>query len=167
MSLQLMLHLEVPSQCNAQMEFMKQAEMEVGSTESVLPALALAVTLVDEEVNKELLPAVKELQRVLCSTCPVMGDIEDGYLEQYEVALTEVADGIVDSVYVLFQLANTLQLPFDELFLAVHNNNMSKIQHDADGKLRKREDGKLLKPEGYKKVDLRSILFPAVVIDSY
>ena len=154
MSLQLRLQLEVPSQCDAQLEFMKQAEMDVGSA----AAISLAVSLINEEVNEELLFAVEQLQKVMF----IDGEISDtsSCQEQYQALMTEVADGIVDSVYVLFQLANTLGLPFDELFLAVHNNNMSKIQHDADGKLLKRTDGKLLKPEGYKKVELRSIVFP-------
>lgn len=152
MSIKYTISATVPSQCDAQLDFMTQAELEIRSPE----AISLAVSLVDEEVNKELLPAVKKLQSLLDS-----GQVYETV--EYEAAVTEVADGIVDSVYVLFQLANSLQLPFDDLFMAVHANNMSKIQLDAEGKLKKREDGKLLKPEGYKKVDLRSILFPAAV----
>lgn len=147
---------QVPSQCDAQKHFMQQAEMEFGSPK----AIALAISLVEEEVNKELLPAVKQLLQLESESAA--GVPEEELQELYEATLVEIADGIVDSVYVLFQLANTLNLPFDKLFELVHTNNMSKIQKDADGKLLKREDGKLLKPEGYKKPDIRGLLFPAV-----
>ena len=37
----------------------------------------------------------------------------------------------------------------------LHANNMSKC---TNGKLVKREDGKVMKPEGYEKLDLTSVL---------
>lgn len=44
-------------------------------------------------------------------------------------------------------------LDIDECFKIVHENNMSKVDPET-GKPNYREDGKLLKPEGYQKVDL-------------
>lgn len=42
----------------------------------------------------------------------------------------------------------------DEAFFRVAENNLSKI---IDGKVVKREDGKILKPEGYQKPDMRGL----------
>lgn len=42
----------------------------------------------------------------------------------------------------------------DEAFLRVAKNNLSKI---VDGKVIKREDGKILKPEGYQKPDMKGL----------
>lgn len=39
-------------------------------------------------------------------------------------------------------------------FNRVHTNNMSKL---VDGKILRREDGKVLKPEGYEKPDMRGL----------
>jgi len=48
----------------------------------------------------------------------------------------------------------------DEVFRAafrrVHANNMSKVH--ADGTVRRREDGKVLKPEGYQPCDLSDLV---------
>lgn len=70
--------------------------------------------------------------------------------------LTEVADGIGDSIYVLCQLARSLGIPLDEVFQCIHQNNMTKV--GPDGKVVRREDGKILKPEGWKPPDIWDIL---------
>lgn len=61
--------------------------------------------------------------------------------------LVTVADGIGDTIYVLCQLARSLGLPLDSVFLCIQYANMSKV--GPDGKVRRREDGKILKPEGF------------------
>jgi len=57
----------------------------------------------------------------------------------------------IDLMYVCAQYMNVCVGPdkAQKLFNAVHNNNMSKC---TDGKLVKREDGKVLKPEGFDKM---------------
>lgn len=161
MPIMLTAQLTIPSQCDAQREFMKQAEM-LDLAQGLPAAISLAKNLIEEEVNGELLPVVHSLVSLLNSP---IDDGEDAEVKEatYRNLLVEISDGIVDSVYVLYQLSNTLNLPFDRLFEAVHANNMSKLQRDADGKLLKREDGKLLKPAGYVPVDIRSILFPQAI----
>jgi len=63
----------------------------------------------------------------------------------------------LDLMYVTAQYLNVTIGPDKalECWNALQNNNMSKC---VDGKLIKREDGKILKPEGYKKLDLTEIL---------
>lgn len=61
--------------------------------------------------------------------------------------LVPVADGIGDTIYVLCQLARSLGIPLDSVFLCIQYANMSKV--GPDGKVRRREDGKILKPEGF------------------
>ena len=60
----------------------------------------------------------------------------------------EVADGIVDTIYVLCQLGRVLGVPLDAVWDEVQAANMRKV--GADGKVLRREDGKILKPEGWK-----------------
>lgn len=71
----------------------------------------------------------------------------------------EVLDALVDIQYVLLGMVNRLGLSkeFVEAFETVHINNMTKVK-DSEGNIivKFREDGKILKPEGYKKVDLES-----------
>jgi predicted HAD superfamily Cof-like phosphohydrolase len=68
----------------------------------------------------------------------------------------EVADGLADMVWVIMGLASSLGIPFDGVWDEVRASNMSKV---VDGKLIKREDGKVLKPEGYFRPDINAVLF--------
>lgn len=61
--------------------------------------------------------------------------------------IVEVADGIADSIYVLCQLARSLGIPLNDVWSEVQRTNMAKV--GADGKVVRREDGKILKPEGW------------------
>ena len=63
----------------------------------------------------------------------------------------------LDLIYVCCQYLNVTIGPdkAKECWDALHANNMSKC---TNGKLVKRKDGKVLKPEGYKKLDLTSVL---------
>lgn len=68
----------------------------------------------------------------------------------------ELADGIADMVWVLMGLASSVGVPFDAVWDEVKASNMSKV---VDGKLMKREDGKVMKPEGYFRPDLNAVMF--------
>lgn len=93
-------------------------------------AINLACDLIHEEVNVEL------------------GDAIENYLMSRSTTdLVPVLDAIVDAHYVLNQLANTLGLPVDEAHEIVHAANMAK--RHPDGTVRRREDGKVLKPAGW------------------
>jgi hypothetical protein len=70
--------------------------------------------------------------------------------------LTEFADGIVDSIYVLCQAAYMFDIPLKEAFLEVHRSNMRKV--GADGTIKRRADGKILKPEGWTPPNLWEVL---------
>lgn len=74
-------------------------------------------------------------------------------LPQMEPA-AELLKELVDSVYVLMQLANTLGLPFDAGWNEVHRSNMEKVTP----KVIRREDGKILKPPGWKKPDMEAVI---------
>jgi predicted HAD superfamily Cof-like phosphohydrolase len=72
--------------------------------------------------------------------------------------MEDFSDAIVDSLYILFGtaheagIADRLSMLFDE----VHKANMRKM--GEDGKPIYREDGKVLKPEGWKPPNLKIIL---------
>lgn len=59
-----------------------------------------------------------------------------------------------DAQYVLSQVAVYLDIPADASLNRVHVNNMTKV---VDGKILRREDGKILKPEGYAPADMRGL----------
>lgn len=59
-----------------------------------------------------------------------------------------------DVQVVLSNIAVWLDIPADAAFNKVHDNNMTKV---VGGKVILREDGKIMKPEGYVKPDMRGL----------
>ena len=88
------------------------------------------VELIREEVLNELLPALEAL--------------EGEFTEEMQA---KILDGLVDAVYVILGTAWELGLPFDVGFELAHVTNIAKIE--VPGKPILREDGKILKPEGW------------------
>lgn len=73
--------------------------------------------------------------------------------------IVEVADAIVDCLYVLIGTAHEFGIAhlIEDLFDEVHRSNMSKL--DKEGNVIRREDGKILKSELYFKPDIASIIY--------
>jgi predicted HAD superfamily Cof-like phosphohydrolase len=79
---------------------------------------------------------VKKLRRSLIleeigETLEAMGFTESGDISGFE-DLTEIADGIADSVYVLVGTALAYGIPFDRVFREVHRSNMTKTAIKAE-----------------------------------
>ena len=69
--------------------------------------------------------------------------------------LVEIADALADIIYIACGTAVSYGIPFDNLFAEVHRSNMAKL---VDGKVIRREDGKIQKPADWTPPDVRSIL---------
>ena len=74
-------------------------------------------------------------------------------------AMTDLADSLVDMVYIIIGTAHAYGFDFDELWRLVHENNMTKI--DPETGLVLKVNGKTQKPEGFVPVDLRSAIYPS------
>ena len=85
------------------------------------------------------------------------GPAMDRYLAHPSLEnFVELSDGIVDTIYVLCQLARTFGVPLNDAWDEVHASNMAKV---VGGKVIRREDGKILKPEGWKPPALWDICY--------
>ena len=79
------------------------------------------------------------------------------YLEsEIEDDLENIAKELADIIYIVCGTAVSYGIPLDRVFDAVHQSNMAKL---VDGKPIRREDGKILKPEGWTAPDIKSILY--------
>lgn len=120
--------------------------------------VALRVNLVVEEFF-ELIAAhglmekpgvernVEELKTCLSHTCPTTWD------------MVEIADGIGDLIVVLVGMALEYGIPLDRVWEDIHRANMAKV--GPDGKVERRPDGKVLKPEGWQPPNIsESLLKP-------
>jgi len=86
---------------------------------------------------------------------------EEEVLEYKDAAeeedLVEVLDALADQLYILCGtiLKHGLQDMIIPAFDLVHSNNMAKL--GPDGNPIFREDGKIIKPEGFQKVELKTL----------
>ena len=60
--------------------------------------------------------------------------------------ITEQADALVDAIYYICDCAVRHGMNLDNLFEIVHRANMQKV---VNGKVIRRDDGKIMKPEGW------------------
>ena len=74
---------------------------------------------------------------------------------EIEHDLVEIADALADIIYIACGTAVSYGIPLDEIFNEVHRSNMAKL---VDGKVLRREDGKIQKPEGWTSPDIKNIL---------
>lgn len=77
--------------------------------------------------------------------------------------IVEAFDAIIDSIYVLSGLGNAMGLPLQAGFDEVHKTNMAKAVpiETPDGitlAVKRRDDGKILKPLGWAAPDLAKII---------
>jgi hypothetical protein len=74
----------------------------------------------------------------------------------YDYNAIETADALTDLVVVIVGMALELGIPLDRTWNEVQRSNMAKA--GPDGKVTKREDGKVLKPEGWTPPDIKTIM---------
>ena len=83
-------------------------------------------------------------------------------VDEFEEAHTQkdkvgMADALADIIYIAVGTANVMNIPLDKVWAEVQRSNMAKID-DTTGKVRRREDGKILKPEGWTPPQVESVL---------
>lgn len=71
--------------------------------------------------------------------------------------LENIAKELADIIYIVCGTAVSYGIPLDKVFDEVHRSNMAKL---VDGKPVRRDDGKILKPEGWTPPDVKKILYP-------
>ncbi|PRX63621.1 putative HAD superfamily Cof-like phosphohydrolase [Nonomuraea fuscirosea] len=71
-------------------------------------------------------------------------------------AYQAVAKELADVLYVTYGAADALGIDLPAVFVEVHRSNMSKL--DADGRVLRRADGKVLKGAGYRPPDLDGLV---------
>lgn len=73
------------------------------------------------------------------------------------IDLVEAADAIGDVLVVTYGAGHVLGIPTADVFAEVHRSNMAKL--GPDGRPIVREDGKVIKPEGWTKPDIAGALY--------
>lgn len=68
----------------------------------------------------------------------------------------EMADGAADLIWVVLGLCNSVGIPINPVWREITLSNMSKIP--SDGRVIRREDGKILKPDSYFPPNIEKVL---------
>lgn len=120
--------------------------------------------IADERLRLRMRLIGEEVGELLCALTGHHGKTEKAYKLQIaalmdhmfetrnEIDMIEVADGCVDAHVVISGTALELGIPEDEVYREVHRSNMAK----KGGPLR--EDGKQLKPPGWKPPNVKKVL---------
>jgi predicted HAD superfamily Cof-like phosphohydrolase len=142
----------IPTVFDHQREFMRACGQTVGVI-NVEQANLYVKLVVEEAVEELLLKAVPDAMRAIhrgdaLRAIQGEGDAVD--------EITAVADGIADSIVVLIGLAESFGLDMEPIWLEVQRSNHDKI--GPDGKVVRRADGKILKPEGWRAPELHAIV---------
>ena len=86
--------------------------------------------------------------------------IKEEYDELYEALcakdIVEIADACADLKWVIEGLEHTLNIPQQEVWDEVARSNLQKVD-PITGKVLKRADGKVMKPEGWTPPNIKSI----------
>jgi predicted HAD superfamily Cof-like phosphohydrolase len=70
--------------------------------------------------------------------------------------IVEIADALADIIYIACGTAVSYGIPLNRVFDEVHRSNMAKL---VDGKVIRRADGKILKPDGWTPPDTKAAVF--------
>lgn len=141
-------------------EMSKHDERQAVASKPAQPAVSireLRVSLIEEE-EQELVTAMYAAPECFVSD------------------MAEIADGIADSIVVLIGTAIAYGIPLQKVWDEVHRTNMNKLTEEvevtlAEGErgtkripieVRKRDDGKILKPEGWTPPQIEKIITEAM-----
>ena len=92
------------------------------------------------------------------STCGLVGEEIQELLRAWkQLDDVETFDGALDAIWTLVAFLIAVGFPVSLGWHEVADTNIAKID-PATGKVLKREDGKVLKPQGWKPPDLRRVL---------
>ena len=116
------------------------------------PELALRrIQLADYLRKESTFP--KKIQELAILIAVRAMDCQYAWLAHAATARREgVSDALVDAIYYICDFSARHGINLDPLFDIVHGANMQKV---IDGKVIKREDGKILKPEGWEDPSLK------------
>ncbi|WP_157247892.1 MazG nucleotide pyrophosphohydrolase domain-containing protein [Nonomuraea typhae] len=71
-------------------------------------------------------------------------------------SLPHLAKELADLLYVVYGTADLLDIPLDRVMELVHDNNMRKLDPET-GQIKRRSDGKILKPDGFQELSYDDI----------
>ncbi len=144
-------------------ELVKQFTKESGANITKLPTsmskdevIFLIKMVLDETI--ELASTVMNHNETISNILKILSDIKvlpklDSEIES--IIISEQADALVDIYYYMLNAAAKKNIDISSIFKLVHESNMKKKDPKTNTFL-KREDGKIIKPNGWNPPDIHS-----------
>ena len=106
-----------------------------------------AVKEFSDACNDDNLPSIPKLMSV--EAVEFIAEMVNDELDELREAtdVVEQADALVDAIYYICDTAVRHGMNLDRVFAIVHSANMQKV---VDGRVIRRDDGKILKPQGWR-----------------
>ena len=135
-----------------QAEFCRAMDIPVERTPNLQleDYIYLGKNLIHEEYKEVMI----EYDRILEVELHWIGEEEKNTLRHQ--FMQNLCAELADLIYVICQAANMHGLPLTQFYEAIHAANMTKVD-PLTGKVLKREDGKILKPDGWQPPPLTDI----------
>jgi predicted HAD superfamily Cof-like phosphohydrolase len=114
--------------------------------------LDLYMKFIKEEYLEELLPAHNKIKELLKKQ-----SLTEEEYKEVEALFVLIVDGLFDLIWVSIGAFLTTGVPMDGIWQAGAMSNLAKID-PLTNKIEKREDGKILKPAGWKPPDFAGII---------
>lgn len=102
-------------------------------------------------------PAIPSAERIRLRCDLLEEEVFEFFAATDNHDLPAIADALADLIYVIAGTAHEFGIPLEEVWDEVQRANMAKVD-PVTGKVRKREDGKVLKPKGWTPPDIEAIL---------
>lgn len=112
--------------------------------------------LLYEEFMETIDALALEIDSRGCECCEGFPEVIAKNWEPDQVAL---ADGLADLIYVALGTAVAYGIDLSPVWREVQRSNMAKVDPET-GTVRRREDGKILKPESWEPPDIASVIEP-------
>lgn len=103
-------------------------------------------------------PCIPSDERMEVRETLIMEEFDELMQGMARYDLANIAQELVDLIYVTIGTALELGIPLQKVWDEVQKANMAKVD-PVTGKVRKREDGKVLKPEGWQKPDVHGVMW--------
>lgn len=133
---------------------MKQAVQDVTDFHRVMGQPVLHTPTVPGDDRTEL--RFDLIEEEFLEVRSALGVNEYGFIKE-PVDLVKLADGLADLIYVIVGTALEFGIPLEVVWNEVQRSNMAKA--GPDGVVKKRADGKVLKPDDWTPPDIEGVLY--------
>jgi predicted HAD superfamily Cof-like phosphohydrolase len=106
-------------------------------------------------IHHPYIPSIVEMSRRELRVELLNEEFNEYLRAEHKADVVEIADALGDMMYVIVGTALEYGIDLDKVIAEICRSNLSKV---TDGEVKRRDDGKILKPEAYSPPDITGVL---------